>query len=80
MSKQFPGAPLRAHLRDRIIDRIAELSLRDVEAAAEPGLSPGQMNRLMAQEDMFTLDRRIDAAANIGIVVRMTATRLYRHG
>jgi hypothetical protein len=29
---------------------------------------------------IFTLDRLIDAAANIGITVRMTATRPYRNG
>jgi hypothetical protein len=29
-------------------------------------------------DDVFTLDRLIDAAANIGISVRMTVTRLYR--
>ena len=34
---------------------------------ARHGLAPGQMSRLKAQEDIFTLDRLIDAAANIGI-------------
>jgi len=67
-------------LRARIINRIAELNLRDFEAADELGLTPGQMSRLRAGEDVFTLDRLIDAAANIGISVRMTATRPYRHG
>jgi hypothetical protein len=38
------------------------------------------MSRLKAQEDIFTLDRLIDAAANIGITVRMTATRPYWQG
>ena len=33
--------------------------------------------RLRQGEDVFTLDRLIDAAANIGITVRMTATRPY---
>jgi transcriptional regulator with XRE-family HTH domain len=66
-----------APLRDRIINRITELKLRDVEAAEELGLSPGQMSRLRQGEDVFTLDRLIDAAANIGITVRMSATRPY---
>jgi predicted XRE-type DNA-binding protein len=80
MAKQPPSAALRAQLRVRIIHRIAELKLKDFEAAAELGLSPGQMSRLKAREDIFTLDRLIDAAANIGITVRMSATRPYAHG
>ena len=80
MAKQLPSAPLRAQLRERIIDRIAELKLRDFEAAEELGFSPGQISRLKNGEDIFTLDRLIDAAANIGISVRMSATRPYRSG
>ena len=80
MPKQAPSAPLRAQLRDRIINRITELKLKDFEAAEELGLSPGQMSRLRTGDDVFTLDRLIDAAGNIGIAVRMTATRPYRHG
>ena len=37
---------LRAQLRDRIINRITELKLKDFEVAEELGLSPGQMSRL----------------------------------
>jgi predicted XRE-type DNA-binding protein len=80
MPKQPPSAPLRAQLRERIINRIVELKLMDFEAAEELGLSPGQMSRLRQGEDVFTLDRLIDAAANIGITVRMTAARPYGHG
>ena len=75
MPKHPPSAPLRAQLRERIINRIVELNLMDVEAAEQLGLSPGQMSRLRQGEDVFTLDRLIDAAANIGISVRMSATR-----
>jgi predicted XRE-type DNA-binding protein len=75
MAKKAPSVALRAQLRARIINRIAELNLKDFEAAEELGLSPGQMSRLRAQEDVFTLDRLIDAGANIDITVRMTATR-----
>jgi hypothetical protein len=57
MAKKAPSAALRARLRARIIDRIAELNLKDFEAAEELGLSPGQMSRLRAREDVFTLDR-----------------------
>jgi predicted XRE-type DNA-binding protein len=80
MPKHPPSAPLRAQLSERIIDRITELKLKDIEAAEQLGLSPGQMSRLRQGEDVFTLDRLIDAAANIGITVRMTATRPYGHG
>lgn len=80
MAAQAPSAALRAQLRARIIRRIAELKLKDFEAAEELGFSPGQMSRLRAGEDIFTLDRLIDAAANVGITVRMTATRPYDHG
>jgi len=79
MAKKAPSAALRAQLRARIIERIVELNLMDFEAAGELGLSPGQMSRLRAQEDIFTLDRLIDAAASIGITVRLSATRPYRH-
>ena len=77
MAKQLPSAPLRAQLRERIINRIAELKLKDFEAAEELGFSPGQMSRLKKGDDIFTLDRLIDAAANVGITVRMRATRPY---
>jgi len=80
MARHPPSAALRAQLRNRIINRIAELNLKDYEAAEELGLSPGQMSRLRAGEDVFTLDRLIDAAVNIGITVRMSATRPYRQG
>ena len=77
MPAKSPSAPLRAQLRVRILSRIAELKLKDIEAAAELGFSPGQMSRLRQGEDIFTLDRLIDAAAHIGISVRMSATRPY---
>lgn len=80
MSMQLPSAALRAQLCERIINRIDELNLKDFEAADELGLSPGQMSRLRTGEDVFTLDRLIHAAGNIGIAVCMTATRPYRHG
>jgi Helix-turn-helix domain len=75
MPKHSPSAPLHAQLRERIINRIAELKLKDFEAGEQLGLSPGQMSRLRQGEDSFTLNRLIDAAANICITVRMSATR-----
>ena len=80
MPRPAPSAALRAQLRERIVSRIAELKLRDFEAAEQLGFSPGQMSRLRAGEDIFTLDRLIDAAASIGVVMRMTANRPCRCG
>lgn len=80
MPAKSPSAPLRAQLRERILGRIAELKLNGVEAAEQLGLSAGQMSRLRRGEDVFTLDRLIDAAAQIGISVRMSATRPYGQG
>ncbi len=84
MPTKPPSAPLRAQLRAqlraRILGRVAELKLRDVEAAGKLGLSPGQMSRLRQGEDIFTLDRLVDAAAHLGISVRMSATRPYGQG
>ena len=80
MPATSPSAALRAQLRERILSRILELKLKDVEAAAQLGLSAGQMSRLRAGEDIFSLDRLIDAAARIGFSVRMSATPPYRSG
>jgi predicted XRE-type DNA-binding protein len=80
MATLSPSTPLRAQLRERIIGRVAELKLKDFEAAEQLGLSPGQMSRLKSGHDVFTLDRLIDAAANVGITVRMRATRPYGSG
>jgi predicted XRE-type DNA-binding protein len=80
MPSKPPSANLRAQLRERILSRIAELKFRDFEAAAELGLSPGQMSRLRQGEDIFTLDRLIDAAAHVGISVCLRATRPYGLG
>jgi hypothetical protein len=41
MAKQAPSAALRAQLRDRIINRIAELTLNDFEAARALGVGLG---------------------------------------
>ena len=80
MAKQAPSAILRAQLRERILSRITQLALTNVEAAARLGLSPAQLSRLRSGADIFTLDRLIDAAANLDITVRMSATRPYGRG
>ena len=77
MAAKPPSAKLRALLRQRINRRIDELNLSRAEAAAELGFTASQMTRLHAGEDIFSLDRLVDAAAAIGLTVRMTATRPY---
>ena len=77
MPARPPSAKLRALLRARINRRIVELDLNRAEAAGELGLTRSQMTRLHAGEDIFSLDRLVDAAAAIGLTVRMTATRPY---
>jgi len=52
-------------------------SLNRAEAAGELGLTRSQLTRLHADEDIFSLDRLVDAATAIGLIVRMTATRPY---
>ena len=45
MPAKSPSAPLRAQLRQRILNRIVELKLRDAAAAEQLGLSAGQIDR-----------------------------------
>ena len=40
-------------------------------------MTASQLTRLHAGEDIFSLDRLVDAAAAIGLTVRVTATRPY---
>ena len=77
MPKLQPSAALRAQLRQRIRDRTGELRIEHTAAAEKLGLSPAQMSRLNGDEDIFTLDRLVDAAARVGLTVRVTATRPY---
>jgi len=77
MAAKPPSAKMRALLRKRINRRIEELNMNRAEAAGELGFTRSQMTRLHADEDIFSLDRLVDAAAAIGLTVRMTATRPY---
>ncbi len=71
------SAQLRALLRTRINKRIDELNMSRADAAGELRFTPSQLTRLRAGEDIFSLDRLVDAATAIGLTVRMTATRPY---
>jgi predicted XRE-type DNA-binding protein len=79
MARRTPSTVLRAQLRKKIRDRIAQLDLQQSGAAAKLGFTAAQTSRLMDDQDIFTLDRLVDAAARIGVAVRMNATRPYRH-
>ena len=80
MAKKPPSAALRQQLREKIQARIAQLNLTQAEAAQQLGLSAAQMNRLLNDQDIFSLDRLIDAAARLGLSVRLNVTRPYQHG
>lgn len=77
MAAKPPSDKLRALLRKRINKRIEEMNLTRSEAAGELGFTPSQMTRLHGDEDIFSLDRLVDAASSIGLTVRMTAVRPY---
>ena len=80
----MPAKPLsvrlRAQLRKSIDIRIGELHLTRTAAAEELGFTPAQMTRFAAGEDIFSLDRLVDAAASIGLAVRLAAIRPYDRG
>jgi predicted XRE-type DNA-binding protein len=78
MATQRPSAAFRKLLREKILARTEQLQLEKAEAAERLGISVTQMSRLADGQDIFTIDRLIDAAVRIGLAVRMTATRPYR--
>lgn len=80
MPAKPPSTSLRARLREKIRGRIRHLRITDAQAAGKLGFSPSQMSKLRADQDIFSLDRLIDAGAHIGIIVRLSATRPYRRG
>ena len=77
MAARSPSAVLRAQLRRIIIDRIEALALARTEAAGLAGLSPSQLSRLLGREDIYSLERLVNAAERIGLKVRLSATRPY---
>jgi predicted XRE-type DNA-binding protein len=69
---------LRDQLRECILERITQLQLTHGEAAELLGLSAAQISRLVHGQDIFTLDRLVDVATQMGLSVRMTVTRPYQ--
>jgi transcriptional regulator with XRE-family HTH domain len=71
---------LRNALRARMLKRIEELRLDQKEAAEAMGFDRQQMWRFAAGEDVYTFDRLADAAAGLGLDVRVTAVRPWGGG
>jgi predicted XRE-type DNA-binding protein len=77
MAKPSSSAALRKELRAKIIARIEQLDLLRSAAEKTLGMTAAQISRLEGNEDIFSLDRLVDAAVRIGLSVRISATRPY---
>lgn len=77
MPTRSPSTVLRAQLRARITQRIEELQLKQAEAGKIMRLASAQMSKLMRGDDIFSLDRLVDAAARLELKVRMSVARPY---
>lgn len=77
MARPSTSAALRKELRARIIDRIEQLELKRAAACKTLVMTSAQVSRLESNEDIFSLDRLVDAATRIGLDVRISATRPY---
>jgi len=77
MPRPSPSAALRKELRAKIVARLEQLDLRQAVAGKMLAMTPAQISRLEWNEDIFSLDRLVDAAARIGLAVRISATRPY---
>ncbi len=75
-----PSIKLRVLLRERILDRVADLGVSQKQAGEMMGLTQQQVSRLTAGEDVFSFDRLVDAAAGIDLEVRVKAVRPRRGG
>ena len=77
MATKPPSSKLRKLMRIRICERIEALKLTRKDAGETLGLNKAQMSRLFDDQDIFSLDRLVDASAAIGLEVRMSAVRPY---
>ena len=78
MASKSPSSAIRAALRKKILARVQDLGLSQAAAAVTLGLTRAQMSRLNADEDLFSLDRLVDAAERVGLTVTLNATRPYQ--
>jgi predicted XRE-type DNA-binding protein len=77
MARPSPSAAMRKELRTKIIARLEQLELPRAAAGKTLAMTPAQISRLQGNEDIFSLDRLVDAAVRIGLVVHLSATRPY---
>ena len=77
MATKAPSSKLRKMLRKQICDRITARDMTRKDAGEKIGLNKAQMSRLFDDQDIFSLDRLVDAAASLGLDVRMSAVRPY---
>ena len=77
MATTATSTRLRKLMRQRICERIEALDLTRQFAGEKLGMNKAQMSRLFDDQDIFSLDKLVDAAAAIGLEVRMTAVRPY---
>ena len=77
MAKPTASAAMRKDLRAKIIARIEQLDIPNAAAGKTLQMTAAQVSRLQGNEDIFSLDRLVDAAVRIGLEVHLGATRPY---
>ncbi|MFM9971666.1 MAG: XRE family transcriptional regulator [Burkholderiales bacterium] len=78
MATKAPSTQLRKLMRQRICQRIEALEMTRGAAGEQLAMNKAQISRLFDDQDIFSLDRLVDAAAAIGLEVRISAVRPYR--
>ena len=69
MPKTRPSTALRRLLRKKIMARVGHL--KRTEAAELLGFEAAMVSKLAGDENIFSLDRLVDAAARIGLAIRV---------
>ncbi len=73
--------PLKRQLVQRIAACVADLNLRQVDAAEMLDLTQPRLNALLkGRVELFSLDTLAQIAMRAGLMVRISATRQYRSG
>ena len=75
MAKVALSTKLRKVLRKQIHDRIESMNITRNQAGEKIGFNKSQMSRLMDDQDIFSLDRLVDASNALGLKVTLTAKR-----
>ena len=75
MAARHPSIRLRKLIREKIRARIEALDMTRAAAGKKLGMNKAQMSRLFDDQDIFSLDRLVDAASTVGLEVRLTAVR-----